>query len=424
MSKAPVSRPERVLFVHAHPDDETLTTGGTIATLLERGAEVTVVTATRGERGEMLTAALAPLAGDAARVARHRETEIAAALAALGGPAHRWLGGSGARPTDLPERRYTDSGMRWGPDGRAVAAEDAPADSLTAADLGEVVDDVRAAIRSTGADAVVSYGDDGGYGHPDHVRVHEAARYAARAEEVRFTTIVSASDVQEGLRDDDVLVDVLPVRARVRAALEQYRSQVTVDPADPSDPSALSYVMPHGVRHHVPPVEVFRHDDPPVAPAPQTFAEMSGAGKAAAVVVAAVVGLLAGGLGTVTHQQTIAIGSWTTAPIGLVLTTLVVLGLVVGVRLLYRSRVLVAAVGLSVLVATQVLVAVGGKTSPLVLDNAAGYVWTFGPAVIAMLTLAWPDLAAVRALRTPPVGKSQDPRVDSGSLSSKGAPRP
>ncbi len=401
MSKAPVSRPERVLFVHAHPDDETLATGGTIATLLAHGAAVTVLTATRGERGEMLTAELAPLAGDAGRVAQHRETEIAAALAALGGPAHRWLGGAGARPTDLPERRYTDSGMRWGADGRAVAAEDAPADSLTAADLGEVVDDVRAAIRSTGADAVVSYGDDGGYGHPDHVRVHEAARYAARAEEVRFTAIVSASDVQDGLRADDVRVDVLPVRARVRAALEQYRSQVTVDPADPSDPTALSYVMPHGVRHQVPAVEVFRHDDPPVAPAPQTFAEMSGPGKAAAVVVAAVVGLLAGGLGTVTHQQTIAIGAWVTAPIGLVLTTLVVLGLVVGVRLLYRSRVLVAAVGLGVLVATQVLVAVGGKSSPLVLGNAAGYVWTFGPAVIAMLTLAWPDLAAVRALRTP-----------------------
>lgn len=166
MSKAPVSRPERVLFVHAHPDDETLASGGTIATLLELGAEVTVLTATRGERGEMLTPQLAPLAGDGARVARHRETEIAAALAALGGPQHLWLGGRGARPTDLPERHYVDSGMQWGPDGRATAADDAPVDSLTAADLGEVVDDVRAAIRSTGADAVVSYADDGGYGHP------------------------------------------------------------------------------------------------------------------------------------------------------------------------------------------------------------------------------------------------------------------
>jgi LmbE family N-acetylglucosaminyl deacetylase/F0F1-type ATP synthase assembly protein I len=391
MSKASVTRPERVLFVHAHPDDETLASGGTIATLLELGAEVTVLTATRGERGEMLTPQLAPLAGDGPRVARHRETEIAAALAALGGPQHLWLGGRGARPTDLPERRYVDSGMQWGPDGRATAATDAAADSLTAADLGEVVDDVRAAIRSTGADAVVSYADDGGYGHPDHVRVHHAARYAARAEEVAFAMIV---DPDGG--GADVTVDVLPVRAKVRAAVEQYRSQVTVDPVVPADPSALSWVMPHGVRQHAPAVEAFRHDADPQPTAPQTFAEMSGQGKAAAVVVSLLLGLVAGGLGTVTHQQTL--GAF---PIGLVTTTLIVLGLTVGVRLVYRSRAMVAAIGIGILVATQVLVSVGGESSPLVLANAAGYVWTFAPAVIAALVLAWPDLSGLRSRTAP-----------------------
>jgi N-acetyl-1-D-myo-inositol-2-amino-2-deoxy-alpha-D-glucopyranoside deacetylase len=391
MSKASVTRPERVLFVHAHPDDETLSSGGTIATLLELGAEVTVLTATRGERGEMLTPQLAPLAGDGPRVARHRETEIAAALAALGGPQHLWLGGRGARPTDLPERRYVDSGMQWGPDGRATAATDAAADSLTAADLGEVVDDVRAAIRSTGADAVVSYADDGGYGHPDHVRVHHAARYAARAEEVAFAMIV---DPDGG--GADVTVDVLPVRAKVRAAVEQYRSQVTVDPVDPADPSALSWVMPHGVRQHAPAVEAFRHDADPQPTAPQTFAEMSGQGKAAAVVVSLLLGLVAGGLGTVTHQQTL--GAF---PVGLVITTLIVLGLTVGVRLVYRSRSMVAAIGIGILVATQVLVSVGGESSPLVLANAAGYVWTFAPAVIAALVLAWPDLSGLRSRTAP-----------------------
>ncbi|MDD1384275.1 PIG-L family deacetylase [Curtobacterium poinsettiae] len=391
MSKAPSTRPERVLIVHAHPDDETLSSGGTIATLLERGAEVTVLTATRGERGEMLTEQLAPLAGDPARVARHRETEIAAALAALGGPQHLWLGGRGARPTDLPERRYVDSGMQWGPDGRATAAADAPADSLTEADLGEVVDDVRAAIRSTGADAVISYADDGGYGHPDHVRMHHAAQYAARAEEVPFSMIVDPDSGQA-----DVTVDVLPVRAKVRAAVEQYRSQVAVDPVDPADPAALSWVMPHGVRQHAPAVEAFRHDAAPQPGAPQTYGEMSGQGKAAAVVVSLLVGLLAGGLGTVTHQQTL--GAF---PVGLVVTTLIVLGLTVGVRLVYRSRTMVAAIGIGILVATQVLVSVGGESSPLVLANAAGYVWTFAPAAITALVLAWPDLSGLRSRTAP-----------------------
>ncbi|MCC8906923.1 PIG-L family deacetylase [Curtobacterium sp. NPDC087082] len=387
MSKAPATRPERVLFVHAHPDDETLSSGGTIATLLELGAEVTVLTATRGERGEMLTPELAPLFGDGPRVAAHRETEIAAALAALGGPAHLWLGGPGARPTDLPERRYTDSGMQWGPDGRAVAAGDAPADSLTAADLGEVVDDIRAAIRSTGADAVVSYADDGGYGHPDHVRVHHAARYAARAEELPFSMIVDPDSGQA-----DLTVDVVPVRAKVRAAVEQYRSQVTVDPVDPRDPTALSWVMPHGARHQAPAVEAFRHDADRVPQAPQTFAEFSRQGKVTAVVVALVLGLVAGGLGTVTHQQTL--GAF---PVGIVLTSLIVIGLTVGIRLLYRSRAMVAAVGIGIIAATQVLSSVGGQSSPLVLANVAGYVWTFGPAAVTALVLAWPDLSGIRA---------------------------
>ncbi|WP_144710719.1 PIG-L deacetylase family protein [Curtobacterium pusillum] len=389
MSKVPATRPERVLFVHAHPDDETLATGGTIATLLELGAEVTVLTATRGERGEMLTPALAPMYGDGPRVAAHRETEIAAALAALGRPAHLWLGGPGARPTDLPERRYTDSGMQWGPDGRAVASDDAPADSLTAADLGEVVDDIRAAIRSTAADAVVSYADDGGYGHPDHVRVHHAARYAAKAEDLPFSMVVDPASTEA-----DVTVDVLPVRAKVRAAVEQYRSQVTADPTDPADPTALSWVMPHGARHQAPAVEAFRHAEAPAAPAPQTYAEMSRQGKVTAVVVALLLGLVAGGLGTVTHQQTL--GAF---PVGMVLTTLIVVGLTVGLRLLYRSRAMVAAVGIGIIVATQVLSSVGGQSSPLVLANTAGYVWTFGPAVIAALVLAWPDLSGVRAAR-------------------------
>jgi N-acetyl-1-D-myo-inositol-2-amino-2-deoxy-alpha-D-glucopyranoside deacetylase len=123
---------------------------------------------------------------------------------------------------------------------------------------------------------------------------------------------------------------------------------------------------------------------------------MSGQGKAAAVVVSLLLGLLAGGLGTVTHQQTL--GAF---PVGLVVTTLIVLGLTVGVRLVYRSRTMVAAIGIGILVATQVLVSVGGESSPLVLANAAGYVWTFAPAVIAALVLAWPDLSGLRSRTAP-----------------------
>ena len=88
---------ERVLFVHAHPDDESITTGGTMALLVERGSQVTLVTCTRGERGEVIPADLAGLEGDGAALATVRTEELATALAALGVVDHRFLGGPGAR---------------------------------------------------------------------------------------------------------------------------------------------------------------------------------------------------------------------------------------------------------------------------------------------------------------------------------------
>jgi LmbE family N-acetylglucosaminyl deacetylase len=389
MPETPATRPERVLFVHAHPDDETLATGGTIATLIERGAEVTVLTATRGERGEMLTPELAPLYGDGPRVARHREGEIAAALAALGGPRHLWLGGTGARSEGLQARTYTDSGMQWGQDGRAVAADDAPADSLTSASLSEVVDDIRAAIRTTAADAVVTYADDGGYGHPDHVRVHHAARFAARSEDVPFTMVVDASAAES-----DFEVDVLPVRGRVRAALEQYRSQLVVDPADPTDPDVLSVVMPHGARIVLPAVEAFRRDEAPNVDPPQSFDDFTGTGKAIATVIMLVAGLVLGGLGTITHQ--VAAGSF---PLGVVLDLVIVACAETGARILLRSRLLVLLAALVCFGATLYLAYGFGSDTVLVPNNGAGYGWVLGQAIIAVVVLAWPDLGKIRAER-------------------------
>ena len=71
--------PERVLFVHAHPDDESISTGGTIATLVDRGAAVTVLTCTRGERGEVIPPELSHFEGSPDLVAI-REDELRGAL--------------------------------------------------------------------------------------------------------------------------------------------------------------------------------------------------------------------------------------------------------------------------------------------------------------------------------------------------------
>src|ERR1700739_1661439 len=93
----------RLLFVHAHPDDETLSNGATIAHYTARGAEVTVVTCTLGEEGEVIGDSWAELAVDRAdQLGGYRIGELTAALHALGVGPPIYLGGAG---------RWRDSGM-------------------------------------------------------------------------------------------------------------------------------------------------------------------------------------------------------------------------------------------------------------------------------------------------------------------------
>ena len=97
----------RALFVHAHPDDEAITTGGTIAALVAAGAEVRVITCTLGEEGEVLGDALSGLVADRAdQLGGYRIGELGIALRALGVDRTRFLGGAG---------RWRDSGMSGTP---------------------------------------------------------------------------------------------------------------------------------------------------------------------------------------------------------------------------------------------------------------------------------------------------------------------
>lgn len=153
----------RLLLVHAHPDDETIATGATMAKYVAEGAGVTLVTCTAGEEGEVLIDDLAHHAAHADdTLGHHREQELAEAMRALGVTDHRFLGGHG---------RFRDSGMIGTP------PNDRPdcfwrADLLTAASyLVEVIREVRPHV-------LVTYDDFGGYGHPDHIQAHRVAMYA------------------------------------------------------------------------------------------------------------------------------------------------------------------------------------------------------------------------------------------------------
>jgi N-acetyl-1-D-myo-inositol-2-amino-2-deoxy-alpha-D-glucopyranoside deacetylase len=170
--------------VHAHPDDETLATGALVATWAAAGLPVTVVTCTRGERGEVLALAgttsegLGRLEGDGPALAAHREGELAAALTALGGGDAAAVGhvflDRVPPPGAVGERdaRFEDSGMAWVAPG--IAGPDPAATSgFARVPLDEAAARLAAVVRERRPAVVATYEPGGGYGHPDHVRAHQ-----------------------------------------------------------------------------------------------------------------------------------------------------------------------------------------------------------------------------------------------------------
>ena len=213
----------RVVFLHAHPDDETLSTGGLIA---ELGWRATLVTATRGEAGEAIGEAAA-LAGTP-EFAAHREGELAGAVAALGVGEHVFLGSPPARAAGLPPRVYRDSGMVWVTPTLAGPSGDAGPDALASVPIEEPAADLAAFLRTDGTDALVSYDADGGYGHPDHVACHHIAVLAAQMAGVGFIEIVSPTR-RDPSDPAQVELDLSAQLPRVRAALACHASQLTLD---------------------------------------------------------------------------------------------------------------------------------------------------------------------------------------------------
>ncbi|WP_125609653.1 PIG-L family deacetylase [Specibacter cremeus] len=234
-----------LLFVHAHPDDETLVTGATMAAYARLGARVVLLTCTRGELGEVIPAELGHLEvgkspdADGAGLAAERERELDRALAALGVTEHCFLGqGFAGQGSAGPGRVFRDSGMQWGPDGRAMAADVVLEGSLSRVPLDETATLAAGAIRAVRPDAVVTYAADGGYGHPDHVRTHQlvirALALAVHGDgdvpgwpvPAVFTIV---SDRPERPLDDSVeRIAVHGDGAAKKAAMRAHRTQITV----------------------------------------------------------------------------------------------------------------------------------------------------------------------------------------------------
>jgi N-acetyl-1-D-myo-inositol-2-amino-2-deoxy-alpha-D-glucopyranoside deacetylase len=156
----------RMLLVHAHPDDETINNGATMARYVAEGASVTLLTCTLGEEGEVLVPELAQLAADQAdQLGGYRIWELRGAMTALGVTDIRFLGGAG---------HFRDSGMMGTP------ANEHPR-AFWNADLDEAIAHAVAVVREVRPQVVVTYDENGGYGHPDHIQAHRVAMGAVAA---------------------------------------------------------------------------------------------------------------------------------------------------------------------------------------------------------------------------------------------------
>jgi N-acetyl-1-D-myo-inositol-2-amino-2-deoxy-alpha-D-glucopyranoside deacetylase len=251
-----VSSDRRLLLVHAHPDDETINNGATMARYVAEGAAVTLLTCTLGEEGEVLVPELAQLeAAQADQLGGYRISELAAAMAALGVTDWRFLGGAG---------RYRDSGMMDTP------ANDKPR-AFWRADLAEAVAHAVAVVREVRPHVLVTYDEIGGYGHPDHIQAHRVAMgaveaaadpgyrpdlgeawdvpkvywnafprsvlqqgidaMAAAGDESFFEGVSSVDDLPFGVPDEDVTaaVDARAFAAQKDAAMRAHPTQIMVD---------------------------------------------------------------------------------------------------------------------------------------------------------------------------------------------------
>ena len=179
----------RVLLVHAHPDDETINNGATMAMYAALGASVTLVTCTRGEEGEVLIPELSHLAASVTdSLGQHRITELALAMKELGVADHRFLGEG--------VKLYRDSGMM------GTEPNNRP-DVFWQADLDEAADLLVRVIDEVKPHVLITYDEFGGYGHPDHIQAHRVAMRAAEKSEWDipkiYWNVMPVSVIQEGI---------------------------------------------------------------------------------------------------------------------------------------------------------------------------------------------------------------------------------
>jgi N-acetyl-1-D-myo-inositol-2-amino-2-deoxy-alpha-D-glucopyranoside deacetylase len=250
-----------VLFVHAHPDDETITTGATMARYAAEGAEVHLVTCTRGEEGEVIPPALRYLEDDRdGALGPFRVGELEAALAELGVRNHWYLDelAPDGAPLDLGRARYRDSGMAGTPPSRHPHA-------FASADLEVAAGRLARLIQRLRPRVLVTYDPYGGYGHPDHIQAHLVATRGLQLSAwavpkvywiaVPATVASAAPGLTSAVVDDALVttaVDGSAYVARKVAALRAHATQIELAPDE------SGFALSNGIRQPVAATEYFQ----------------------------------------------------------------------------------------------------------------------------------------------------------------------
>ena len=367
MSK-PTFKPKRLLLVHAHPDDESLFTGHIIAQAIADGAEVMVLTLTRGERGRMKLEELKGIEGNLAAVGAFRASELKNALEALGVTKHKFAG----------TRAYLDTGFRINTFSRASKPKNVDEMALAAVSTAVISEDIYKVLNEFKPDYLLTYNRRGGFGHPDHKRANEASAMALR----RYSKEHKGRAPQfwviaEGRERFDVQIGSPATAAIKKAALSAHASQIAVHQETYSIVSGkeIRYDRPERIRRS--------------SIKPWLWIKPVALG-----LWALPLGVLMALAGTLMHNINAADEAHT--PLGLLVALALTGSLALALRLLRESRGALYLMSLT-FAATLYWIAVitpGGVVA--ISDNSNGQWWIYGSLAICGLVMVFPRLSPGR----------------------------
>ncbi|MEN9715555.1 MAG: hypothetical protein RJA35_1022 [Actinomycetota bacterium] len=370
----PSFNPRRVLLVHAHPDDESLFTGHVMADALARGAEVYLLTLTRGERGKVKLADLKPLEGRNAEMGAFRTAELFNALDAytLSSEATKDSPASEAKiqHSFAGTRHYLDSGMRINALGRATRKRILDEMSLAAVATAVIADDIVAIMNSFRPDAVITYNSKGGFGHPDHKKAYDASTMAIRKYSKTHRAPQLWTICEPGERGD-VEVGGKATAAVKKAALSAHASQVLIHEE--------TYALAAGKETRF---------DAPERLRKANVSSWNSIKPWLRSLWAIPLGFIAALVGTMLHLSSTTEG----LPLGLFLALFIVGSLALALRILRRSRGALYLMALTFIITVLQLAHGGNGGSHLVTNSALSEYWLYGSIGLLAVIVVFPRL--------------------------------